>query len=126
MNGKKYIIAALSALLTIFTLPFSAAGQSKYRDVSAGLFHVLTLKNDGSVWAMGANRYGQLGDGTTTMRKKPVKVMDNAVAVAAGGIHSLAIDANGALWAWGDNESCQLGNGTQVNALRPVKIMDGV
>lgn len=44
MNGKKYIIAALSALLTIFTLPFSAAGQSKYRDVSAGLFHVLTLK----------------------------------------------------------------------------------
>jgi hypothetical protein len=33
--------------------------------IAAGLEHSLFLKNDGSLWAMGYNFFGQLGDGTT-------------------------------------------------------------
>ncbi|WP_295586532.1 CARDB domain-containing protein [uncultured Lamprocystis sp.] len=36
--------------------------------------HTLALKTDGSLWAWGDNLYGQLGDGTTTDRWRPVPV----------------------------------------------------
>ena len=39
--------------------------------VSAGGYHTLALKSDGTVWSWGLNSYGQLGDGTTTMRTSP-------------------------------------------------------
>ena len=33
--------------------------------VAAGWEHSLVLKRDGTVWAMGSNHKGQLGDGST-------------------------------------------------------------
>lgn len=36
----------------------------------------LIVKNDGSLWACGNNRFGQLGDGTTTNRATPVMIME--------------------------------------------------
>ena len=32
--------------------------------IAAGQYHSLFLKTDGSLWAMGYNGYGELGDGT--------------------------------------------------------------
>jgi len=42
--------------------------------VSAGGAHSLFIESDGSLWAMGLNNYGQLGDGTTnnTNRSKQI------------------------------------------------------
>lgn len=54
--------------------------------VSTGLKYAVVVKTDGSLWAWGWNDYGQLGDGTTTNKNTPVKIMDgvklpsNAVA----------------------------------------------
>ena len=42
--------------------------------VSVGSRHVMVIKNDGSLWAWGDNRLGQLGDGTTINR--PAKTDD--------------------------------------------------
>jgi Regulator of chromosome condensation (RCC1) repeat len=53
-----------------------------------------------TVWAWGLNRYGQLGDGTTTDRTTPVPV-DGATgltALAAGCFHSLALATDGTVW----------------------------
>src|SRR5262245_43331251 len=36
--------------------------------VSAGGYHSLALKPDGTVWAWGLNDFGELGDGTATAR----------------------------------------------------------
>jgi alpha-tubulin suppressor-like RCC1 family protein len=53
----------------------------------------LALREDGTVWAWGYNGYGQLGDGTTTNRDRPVKVLElkGVKAIDAGGYHSLAV-----------------------------------
>lgn len=44
--------------------------------VSAGTWHTAILKNDGSLWMCGSNGYGKLGDGTTTSKATPVKIMN--------------------------------------------------
>jgi hypothetical protein len=55
--------------------------------ISAGDLHSLALLKDGTVRAWGQNRYGQIGDGTSTNRDTPTTVpgVRNVVAIAAGG-----------------------------------------
>jgi alpha-tubulin suppressor-like RCC1 family protein len=92
--------------------------------VSAGPYHTLAVRKDGTVWAWGCNIDGRLGDGSTTNHPAPVQVrgMTGAVAVAAGLKHSLALRRDGTVWAWGDNLCGQLGDGTNTDKLTPVRV----
>jgi alpha-tubulin suppressor-like RCC1 family protein len=87
--------------------PKPVIGLSGVSAVALGGRHALALKRDGTVWAWGNNRVGQLGDATTTSRLKPVQVKGLAgiVSIAAGIYHSLAVDTRGSLWQWGDGET---------------------
>jgi alpha-tubulin suppressor-like RCC1 family protein len=71
--------------------------------VSAGVFHTLALKDDGSVWTWGPNWYGQLGNGSYNERKSPsiVENLTSVKEVAAGFFHSLALKDDGTVWRWG-------------------------
>ncbi|MFA6285846.1 MAG: chitobiase/beta-hexosaminidase C-terminal domain-containing protein [Opitutaceae bacterium] len=82
--------------------------------ISAGSWHVLALKNDGSVLAWGANYSGQLGDNTNSSRgfAGPVTLTGQYTAIAAGYDHSAALRTDGTLFTWGGNDYGQLGNGT--------------
>lgn len=62
------------------------------RAVAAGASYTLWLASDGSVWAAGANDFGQLGNGTFKDSVVPVKVsLTGVTAIAAGHSHSLAV-----------------------------------
>ena len=37
--------------------------------IDAGLYHTLYIKKDGTLWSVGYNNKGQLGDGTTDTRR---------------------------------------------------------
>ena len=95
---------------------------------SAGGSHFCVIRGDGSLWALGYNDYGQLGDGSMSdiddYKDTPIKIMDDVIAISAGGYHSLAIKSDGSLWTWGLNDRGQLGDGTIENKTTPVKIMD--
>jgi len=81
--------------------------------VAAGYYHSLFRKSDGSLWGMGYNGNGQLGDGTLNNTNLPEMIYpSNVVAIAAGRWHSLFITADGALHATGYNVYGQLGDGT--------------
>jgi len=81
--------------------------------ISAGGAHSLFVKNDGSLWGMGGNDIGQLGDGTYngTNRPEQILVASNVTAIAAGSCHSLFLKSDGSLWGMGYNYQGQLGDG---------------
>ena len=92
--------------------------------IAAGQYHTVGLKSDGTLWAWGWNRYGQLGDGTTTDRWSPVQESTHAnnwVAIAAGYSHTVALKWDGTFWAWGGNGDGQLGDGTTISRYSPVQ-----
>ena len=101
----------------------SAGGRGSRSD---NVGHVLAIRTDGSLWAWGRNTQGQLGDGTTEGRLRPVMIMEDVIAVSAGASHTMAIRTDGSLWGWGSNNAGKLGDGTYENRSSPVHIMDDV
>ena len=94
--------------------------------VAGGTQHALFIKTDNSLWAFGANKSGQLGDGTTNSASGAKQIVaSNVVAVTCGGTASFFLKTDGSLWAMGLNNDGQLGDGTTNNALLPEKIVAG-
>lgn len=79
------------------------------------------LKNDGSLWCLGQNREGELGDGSYEKRLAPVRPggLPKLLAVAGGKRHVCAVSLDGRLWCWGRNYEGQLGN-AQTPKTKPV------
>ena len=94
--------------------------------VALGGSHSAAITKDGSLYIWGWNNYGQLGDGTTTGRYTPIKIMDNVASVSLGNSHSAAITKDGSLYMWGYNGNGRLGDGTTTDRYTPIKIMDNV
>ncbi|PJN61863.1 hypothetical protein PAEAM_14250 [Paenibacillus sp. GM1FR] len=87
-----------------------------------GYSAAIDVNND--VWMWGSNSYGQLGDGTKTVRKSP-EVSTNLSSVeqlALGKSHVLALKIDGSVWAWGNNANGQLGDNTTEERLLPIQI----
>ena len=76
----------------------------------------IAILANGSVWAWGNNKKGQLGDDTRMNSDVPVPVNVPAgvtfVKVNSGGYSCYAIDNSGRLWDWGGNNNGQLGLGS--------------
>jgi alpha-tubulin suppressor-like RCC1 family protein len=103
-------------------------GFTDWIQVSAGIYHSLGVRANGTAWAWGNNTNGSLGDNTTTSRSSPVSVVGGFtdwVQVSAGRYHSLGVRANGTAWAWGRNSSGQLGDNTTTSRLSPVSVVGG-
>ena len=95
-------------------------------DVQGGTDFTVALTGTGQVWTWGGNRYGQLGDGTATIRFAPRQVElagSAAVAsIAVGQDHVLALTRQGHIYAWGRNHHGQLGDGTVTDRAAPVQV----
>ncbi|GEM_PF-2277589 len=104
--------------------PAPVQGLSGVTAIAAGTTHALALKPDGTAWAWGNNRFGQLGDGSTATSALPVQVqgLASVVALAGGSSHSLALRADGTVWAWGWNSYGQLGNGSVASSPYPAQV----
>ena len=104
-------------------------GLSDVVGISAGNYHTVYLKSDGTVWGTGLNSTGSLGDGTTTNRSNPVEVknsdgtgLSGVVTISAGSSHTVYLKSDGSVWATGWNGSGRLGDGTNTRRLNPVEV----
>lgn len=100
------------------SVPGLVPGLSHIVAIVAGAEHNLALRADGTVWAWGSNRDGQIGIGSSdTGVPDPTQVpgLANVIAIAGSnypGIgFSLAIESDGSVWSWGKNSQGQLGYG---------------
>lgn len=88
------------------------------RDISVGDFHACAVRSDATARCWGGNGDGQVGDGTTDPRLRPVVVahpvggpLRSVVSVDAGDNHSCARVGGGQVRCWGLNENGQVGTG---------------
>jgi alpha-tubulin suppressor-like RCC1 family protein len=110
---------------------YTVTGSGSLPSVGAGDRFSLASSPDGELWAWGMNIYGNLGDGATTTRCFPARVLQsvnpatsltNVVSVAAANTSSFAVRQGGAVKAWGENQ-CTLGDGTCTNRSLPVAVI---
>lgn len=133
-NGVE-VDGATNSSLTIGGVKSSDAGgyrvvvssrASQIKAVSSGRDHTMYLATDGTLWGMGLNDKGQLGDGSMINRSAPVQVASDVASVSAGEYHTMFLKTNGTLWGMGSNGSGQLGDGTTTDRSTPVQVASGV
>jgi serine/threonine protein kinase len=98
---------------------------SSFARVSAGGLHACALDRQGRAYCWGANDHGQLGDGSTTPRSRPVPVageLPSFVEIAAGAEHTCALTSEGRVYCWGANDHGQLGNEGTAPRSTPVPV----
>jgi alpha-tubulin suppressor-like RCC1 family protein len=103
-------------------------GFTDWCQASAGGYHSLGLRTNGTLWAWGRNSSSQLGDGTTTDRSSPVSVVGGFTdwcQISAGHCHNLALRTNGTLWAWGSNLCGRAGVVDGSNSTSPASVAGG-
>lgn len=119
--GNRGLLSLLGVVAATFgSLPAASAGGH----FSAGWLHTCEVRANGGVACSGYNRYGQIGDNTTTDRliPTPVKNLSGVAAVSAGFLHTCSVHDNGTVKCWGDNGPGTLGDGTTVDRLTPVSV----
>ena len=99
-------------------------------DVTGGLRHTCLLVDGGQVRCWGRNLNGNLGDGTTVTRLRPVPTIDPSAALqplagvtqlSTGSVHSCARLSTGEARCWG---TTALGNPDYAEALAAVPVTD--
>jgi alpha-tubulin suppressor-like RCC1 family protein len=99
---------------------------------SGELISLMGIKLDGSLWAWGENRAGQLGDGTKNNILSPKKIDDGYSKIEVNYPYNgssgyppsyIGIKLDGSIWTWGiSNKYGELGTGSTAVQHTPKKI----
>jgi alpha-tubulin suppressor-like RCC1 family protein len=114
-----------SSSSTVYTSVFTQIGTaSDWKEISSGSYFNLATKTNGTLWAWGANEYGQIGIGSFYDVLLPTQLgtLTNWKNISAGGYFSSATNNLDDLKLWGSNFRGQLGNNTTTNSNVPILI----
>jgi hypothetical protein len=126
LRRRPSALVLVSLVLAVSALSACAGERgSRFTSVHAGAQHTCAIDTDNNAWCWGANRYGQLGDGTSIDRDRPVRVGGDHLftLLDLGSTHTCGIDVVGEAWCWGGNFVGKLGNGTLDSSSAPVAVV---
>lgn len=93
--------------------PTRVASERRFLSLTVGGRFACGVTVDSLAYCWGANRDGQLGNGTTEPSRVPVPVADSIrfERLAAGRAHVCGLSADGRAYCWGSNNDAQIGDG---------------
>ena len=107
-------------------LPTRVSGGAAYRTISAGDNHSCGITSDNDLLCWGWNTHGQVGDGTTTDRSKPVSVVTppNVTfdGISLGEDRACAVSTVGSVYCWGYGGLGGIGNGSTSTVYLPTTV----
>lgn len=108
-SGKIYGMEPLGAAPTEEAAPAAA-----YAGLAASGRSLFALDGAGNLYAKGANRYGECGNGSTSAVAALTKINlpEGIAGFAAGANHVVALGESGAVYAWGCNDYGSAGSGS--------------
>jgi alpha-tubulin suppressor-like RCC1 family protein len=95
----------------------AAAAVSVNTVLAGGYLDSAAIAPGGTVFMVGYDLDGELGNGTMTGTDTPVQVgagLAGVTSISSTWCHTLALTSDGTVWAWGNNSYGQLGNGTSI------------
>tara|TARA_R100000152_G_C6742899_1_gene166640 strand:- start:7 stop:1170 length:1164 start_codon:yes stop_codon:yes gene_type:complete len=93
------------------------------KQTTSGNNTAFAIKTDGTLWAMGDNTRGALGQNNRTGYSSPVQIPGTTWSkVDNASNNTLALKTDGTLWAWGDNRIGELSQNNVTEYSSPVQI----
>jgi alpha-tubulin suppressor-like RCC1 family protein len=109
-------------------IPAMVSGNRRFLMISSGNNHTCAIGTDGTAYCWGANRFGQVGDGSTENKNIPVPVSAGLKfkSITSGGNdfsgHTCGITVDERTLCWGDNRWGQLGRDSSPGSLKPLLV----
>ena len=93
---------------------------------ACGLYHTITLSDDGITYSFGKNKVGALGLGhnKNVSLPTPIPNLSRINMISCGGCFTVCVDYEGLVWSFGANNFGQLGTGNKTNFNVPQKLQD--
>ncbi|XP_075677492.1 RCC1 and BTB domain-containing protein 2-like [Dermatophagoides pteronyssinus] len=113
-DGKVYLASGNSNWQTNNTLRLISTGDDCYKMIACGSEHLLMLRQDGHLFAIGDNKYGQITGSLASSYETMIDTgLTNVEKIACGLWHCLALTNNNEFYSWGINLNGQLGLGDE-------------
>uniref|UniRef100_A0A6P6YB95 Probable E3 ubiquitin-protein ligase HERC4 n=1 Tax=Dermatophagoides pteronyssinus TaxID=6956 RepID=A0A6P6YB95_DERPT len=127
-DGQVYLASGDPRWQTNKTFRLISTGNVRFEMIACGRHHLLLLQQDGTVFAVGSNRYGELtGYSELSYDTLFNTGLKNVKMIACGEQHNVAATNTNQIYSWGLNHLGQLGLGDLNYRRRPslVSFPDG-
>ncbi|KAH9501476.1 RCC1 and BTB domain-containing protein 2 [Dermatophagoides farinae] len=109
-DGRVYLASNNSNWKTNNAFRLINTGNDCFKMIACGVRHLLLLRQDGHVFAMGDNRVGQITGNEKSSYESMINTgIANVKLIACGGDHSFSITNKEEIYSWGPNSYGQLG-----------------
>lgn len=108
---------------------FESLTSNDWKQLSAGKYFGLAIKDDGTLWGWGKDDYGQMGDGsgTVSIHHYPTRIGSDSdwASISTGLYTAAAIKTDGTLWMWGRGSYGVNGDSSFADRDTPTQIDEG-